>query len=100
MACRAMSNAACAISTASSSLPSQVVNGEQDALAEQVGFRAPAHLSFDHLDAVDVAFDIPRELAQFVAELLAALSWGAENGRLPGRGGRGQYRQATRLSVR
>ncbi len=31
--------------------------GEQDALAEQVGFRASVHLSFDHLDAVDVAFD-------------------------------------------
>src|ERR1700731_4877915 len=31
--------------------------GEQDALAEQVGFRAAVHLSFEHLDAVDVAFD-------------------------------------------
>ena len=31
--------------------------GEQDALAEQVGFRASVHLSFEHLDAVDVAFD-------------------------------------------
>jgi hypothetical protein len=31
--------------------------GEQDALAEQVGFRASVHLPFDHLDAVDVAFD-------------------------------------------
>ena len=31
--------------------------GEQDALAEQVGFRASVHLAFDHLDAVDVAFD-------------------------------------------
>jgi hypothetical protein len=31
--------------------------GEQDALAEQVGFGAAVHLSFDHLDAVDVAFD-------------------------------------------
>jgi hypothetical protein len=31
--------------------------GEQDALAEQVGFRASVHLSFDQNDAVDVAFD-------------------------------------------
>jgi len=31
--------------------------GEQDALPEQVGFGASVHLSFDHLDAVDVAFD-------------------------------------------
>ena len=31
--------------------------GEQDAFAEQVGFRAAVHLSFDHLNAVDVAFD-------------------------------------------
>src|SRR5580704_997371 len=31
--------------------------GEQDALAEQVGFSASVHLSLDHLDAVDVAFD-------------------------------------------
>src|SRR6185437_7492648 len=31
--------------------------GEQDALAEQVGFGASVHLSLDHLDAVDVAFD-------------------------------------------
>jgi len=31
--------------------------GEQDALAQQVGFRSSVHLSFDHLDAVDVAFD-------------------------------------------
>jgi hypothetical protein len=30
--------------------------GEQDALAEQVGFHAPVHLPFDHLDAVDMAF--------------------------------------------
>src|SRR5215469_4149493 len=108
MACRAMSNAACAISTASSSLPSQVVNGEQDALAEQVGFRAPAHLSFDHLDAVDVAFDGTGAVEEVSPKInlpleglhVIALSWGAENGRLPGRGGRGQYRQTTRLPVR
>jgi hypothetical protein len=31
--------------------------GEQDTLAEQVGFRPPVHLSLDHFDAVDVAFD-------------------------------------------
>ena len=30
---------------------------EQDALAQEVGFRSSVHLSFDHLDAVDVAFD-------------------------------------------
>jgi hypothetical protein len=30
---------------------------EQDALAEQVGFGAAIHLSLEHLDAVDVAFD-------------------------------------------
>jgi len=31
--------------------------GEQDALAQEVGVRPAVHLSFDHLDAVDVAFD-------------------------------------------
>ena len=31
--------------------------GEQDALAQQVWFRSPVHLPFDHFDAVDVAFD-------------------------------------------
>jgi hypothetical protein len=38
--------------------------GEQDALAEQVGFRPAVHLSFDHLDAVDVAFDGAGALGQ------------------------------------
>ncbi|MER7450355.1 hypothetical protein ABTW96_08705 [Nocardia beijingensis] len=32
---------------------------EQDALAEQVEVGATKHLAFDHLDAVDVAFDRP-----------------------------------------
>jgi hypothetical protein len=32
--------------------------GEQDALAEQVEVRAAVHLSFEHLDAVDVPFDL------------------------------------------
>jgi hypothetical protein len=31
--------------------------GEEDAAAEQVGVGASAHLPFEHLDAVDVAFD-------------------------------------------
>ena len=31
--------------------------GEQDALAQKVGFRSSVHLSFDHFYAVDVAFD-------------------------------------------
>jgi hypothetical protein len=31
--------------------------GEQDAFAQEVWVRPPVHLSFDHLDAVDVAFD-------------------------------------------
>jgi hypothetical protein len=31
--------------------------GEEYAAAEQVGFGASVHLSFEHLDAVDVAFD-------------------------------------------
>src|SRR5215472_11810442 len=31
--------------------------GEEDAAAEQVGAGASVHLSFEHLDAVDVAFD-------------------------------------------
>ena len=30
---------------------------EQDALAQEVGVRPSVHLSFDHFDAVDVAFD-------------------------------------------
>jgi hypothetical protein len=30
---------------------------EQDALAQQVGLGPAVHLPFDHLDAVDVAFD-------------------------------------------
>src|SRR5215470_13588929 len=34
--------------------------------------------------AYRATLDIPRELAQFVAELLAALSWGAENGAATG----------------
>jgi hypothetical protein len=31
--------------------------GEEDAAAEQVGVCASVHLPFEHLDAVDVAFD-------------------------------------------
>jgi hypothetical protein len=31
--------------------------GEQDAFAQEVGFRSSVHLPFDHFDAVDVAFD-------------------------------------------
>ena len=31
--------------------------GEEDAAAEQIGVSASVHLSFEHLDAVDVAFD-------------------------------------------
>lgn len=31
--------------------------GEQDPLAQEVRVRPSVHLSFDHLDAVDAAFD-------------------------------------------
>jgi hypothetical protein len=31
--------------------------GKEDAASEQVGTRWSIHLSFDHLDSVDVAFD-------------------------------------------
>jgi hypothetical protein len=34
-----------------------VLGDEEDAFAEQVEFGAAVHLSFDHFDAVDVAFD-------------------------------------------
>jgi len=38
--------------------PSAAVSrGEEDAFAEQVEVRAAVHLSFEHLDPVDVAFD-------------------------------------------
>jgi hypothetical protein len=30
----------------------------EDAFAEEVEFRAAVHLSFEHFDAVDVAFDV------------------------------------------
>jgi len=33
--------------------------GEQDALAQEVGFGPSVHLPFDHLDAVDVASTTP-----------------------------------------
>ena len=37
---------------------------EQDSLAEQVWFGPSVHLSFGHLDAVDVAFDSARTVGQ------------------------------------
>src|SRR5205814_6142590 len=38
--------------------------GEEDAAAEQVWAGAPVHLAFEHLDAVDVAFDHARAVGQ------------------------------------
>jgi hypothetical protein len=37
---------------------------EQDALAEQAELVATVHLSLDHFDAVDVAFDGPRAVGK------------------------------------
>ena len=71
--------------------------GEHDALAEQVEVGAAVHLPFDHLDAVDVAFDRP-ELQETVSPAVTAAQ-SLRNTLAKPRSSPGWSRPADRLAV-